>query len=164
MDGNDETRDQKVLHRPEETEPVIIEPNTTAPQDSDFSSDQYSWFTNRTRPFQSLLEILKEKQGTRKAAKSEKPKIKVNTRSVLQDLRKGLDDQVIMEKYSLSLRQLQKLYRKMIKSGMLTPMEVSDRLCVTTSQIANTFKQAAQLIENHEAWDSRVPCEREPGE
>lgn len=156
--------DRTVLYRPEETEPVIIEPNGPVPRDSDLFSDQPCWFTSRTRPFQSLLDVLKEKQGARRSAKSEKHKIKINTGSVLRDLGKGLDDQIIMEKYSLSLRQLQKLYRKMIKSGMLTPMEVSDRLCVTTSQIANAFRQAEQLIQEHEAGRAPGPVEQETGE
>jgi hypothetical protein len=154
MDENHQTPDQNPDHWRSEEAQVIIEPKASAAGDPDFVSDQRAWFTKGARPFESLVEILKEKRGARPRSKSEKPKIQVNTRTILQDLRQGLDDQVIMEKHSLSLRQLQKLYRKMIKSGLLTPMEISNRLCVTTSQIANTFRQAADLIQEHSTRES----------
>lgn len=121
-------------------EPKIIDPGAT-------QDNRRTWFKRSAKPLQTLLENLRRRQGAKIKSKTEKPKIKVNTNAALQDLRNGMDDNSLMEKYGLTLRQLQRLYRKMIKSGMLTPMEVSDRLCVTTSQIEKAFKQAAQLLE-----------------
>ncbi len=150
---NRDKPDTNQLENPGELK--IIDPLDTSLSSEGEAQDRRAWFKRSAKPLQKLLENFRNKQGAKKKGKDEKPrgekpKIKVNTNSVLKDLRNGMDDNSLMEKHGLTLRQLQRLYRKMIKSGMLTPMEVSDRLCVTTSQIEKAFKQAAELLEEQD--------------
>jgi hypothetical protein len=67
--------------------------------------------------------------------KMTKPKKMIGARQVLEDISNGLDDDALMVKYALSFRQLQRLYRKMILGGYITPNALAGRLCVTTSQV-----------------------------
>jgi hypothetical protein len=68
-----------------------------------------------------------------------KPKIRIDAREVLRDLRSGLDDQELMTKFSLSYRQLQRLFRKLILADLISPLELASRLCVTESQVTETL-------------------------
>lgn len=70
-----------------------------------------------------------------------KPVVKISAKSVLDDIRAGLDDEGFMKKYSLSERQLQRLFRKMIAEGFVTPLELAERLCVTESQVTEAIDQ-----------------------
>jgi len=76
-----------------------------------------------------------------------KPKLMISAKDVLDDLRSGLDDEGFMRKYGLSYRQLQNLFRKMIKAGLVTPMELAERLCVTQSQVTEALKQVNKALE-----------------
>lgn len=68
-----------------------------------------------------------------------KPVVKISANEVLNDIRSGVDDQSLMAKYNLSYRQLQGLFRKMIKAGYVTPLELAKRLCVTESQVTEVL-------------------------
>jgi|GEM_PF-1809738 len=68
-----------------------------------------------------------------------KPKISISAQEVLNDLTSGLDDQGFMIKYELNYRQLQRLFRKMIQAGYVSPLELAERLCVTQSQVTEAF-------------------------
>jgi hypothetical protein len=71
-------------------------------------------------------------------------KIQINPKQVLEDLRSGLDDQGFMLKYELTYRQLQNLFRKMIKGGYISASELASRLCVTKSQIMKALSLAGK--------------------
>ena len=68
-----------------------------------------------------------------------KPKIRIDAREVLRDLRSGMEDQELMTKFSLSYRQLQRLFRKLILADLISPLELASRLCVTESQVTETL-------------------------
>ncbi len=70
-----------------------------------------------------------------------KSAIKISAKSVLDDIHAGLDDEGFKQKYSLSERQLQRLFRKMIAEGFVTPLEIAERLCVTESQVTEAIDQ-----------------------
>ena len=70
-----------------------------------------------------------------------KPVVKISAKSVLDDIRAGLDDDGFKRKYNLSERQLQRLFRKMIAEGFVTPLELAERLCVTESQVTEAIDQ-----------------------
>ncbi len=80
-----------------------------------------------------------------KARKSQ-PKIKINAREIVTDIKAGMDDDGIMIKYDLSQRQLQRLFRKIIGAGYLSASELAARLSVTKSQVAEAFMQLRQEI------------------
>ena len=59
--------------------------------------------------------------------RSKQPKIQISAQQVLEDIKSGLDDEALMKKYNLTSRQLQRLFRKVIAAGLLTPVELADR-------------------------------------
>lgn len=75
-----------------------------------------------------------------------KGKPKISAKEVLDDLRSGMDDEGFMLKYKLSYRQLQDLFRKLIKAGFVTPIELAERLCVTSSQVTEVIKQVEKAV------------------
>jgi hypothetical protein len=79
-------------------------------------------------------------------AEHSKAKRKINARQVLNDINSGVDDHGLMTKYNLSARQLQSIFRQIISAGLATPMELSDRLSVTKSQVTEAFAEMGQAI------------------
>jgi len=76
-----------------------------------------------------------------------KTKITISAREVLTDLKSGLDDEGFMIKYNLTYRQLQRLFRKMIQSGFVTPLELAQRLCVTHSQVTEALREVKDAVD-----------------
>lgn len=75
-----------------------------------------------------------------------KATLQIKASEVLKDLRSGLSDEAFMAKYHLTYRQLQRLFRKMIQAGFVSPIEVAQRLCVTESQITEAFEEMEKTI------------------
>lgn len=71
---------------------------------------------------------------------------RISAREVLGAIRSGMDDQSLMIKYDLSYRQLQRLFRKMIGAGYVTPLEMAQRLCITESQVTEVMDLAHRAI------------------
>ena len=63
------------------------------------------------------------------------PKTEVRAREALHDIRAGLDDFELMEKYRLTDKGLQSLFRKLIAAGLLSPLEIDDRQSPLVSTI-----------------------------
>ncbi len=76
-----------------------------------------------------------------------KPVLKISVKQVLEDIRSGMDDEELMKKYSLSNRQVQRLFRKMIAEGFISPMELANRLCVTKSQVTEAIDQMKRAVD-----------------
>ncbi len=76
-----------------------------------------------------------------------KPRLTISVREVLEDLRAGMDEEVFMIKYSLTYRQLQRLFRKLITGGFVNPLELAERLCVTQSQVTEALEQVKKTID-----------------
>lgn len=76
-----------------------------------------------------------------------KPVLKISVKQVLRDIRSGMDDEELMKKYNLSNRQVQRLFRKMIAEGFVSPMELANRLCVTKSQVTEAIDQMKKAID-----------------
>ena len=76
-----------------------------------------------------------------------KPVLKIFVKQVLQDIRSGMDDEELMKKYNLSNRQVQRLFRKMIAEGFVSPMELAKRLCVTKSQVTEAIDQMKRAVD-----------------
>ncbi|MFH1114453.1 MAG: hypothetical protein V1792_11075 [Pseudomonadota bacterium] len=75
-----------------------------------------------------------------------KPTVKISAKEVLKDIRSGLEDNEFMLKYNLTYRQLQRLFRKMIKAGYVSPLELAQRLCVTESQVTDVMRLVSRSI------------------
>jgi hypothetical protein len=78
-----------------------------------------------------------------KKTAASRPKKQIVAEEVVRDIRAGMDDEFLKEKYSLTNRQLQRLYRKIIAGRYMTVTDLADRLSVTQSQITEAFEQAA---------------------
>lgn len=55
------------------------------------------------------------------------PKRRINGRDFVRDLRAGLSDGELMEKYDLSSRMLQSVFRKLINARAITPADIYER-------------------------------------
>jgi hypothetical protein len=54
-------------------------------------------------------------------------KIGIRANEALNDIRSGLDDEALMDKYGLSVKGLYLLFRKLVSAGVLDPSEVMGR-------------------------------------
>lgn len=84
-----------------------------------------------------------------KAARTQ-PTREIDGRQFLADIKSGTADDILMSKYSLSARQLQALFRELITAGVFTPLELSDRLAVTKSQVWEAFVEVGRAVEEIE--------------
>ncbi len=74
------------------------------------------------------------------------PRKKISAQEFLKDLRANMDDAALIGKYCLNGKQLQNAFRKLIKLGLATPLELSQRLSITKSQVADAFKEMGKAI------------------
>ncbi len=80
-------------------------------------------------------------------ASGTKPAREIDGRQFLADVRSGLDDDILMGKYNVSARQLQALFRELIAAGAFTPLELSNRLAITKSQVAEAFQEMGRAVQ-----------------
>ena len=71
---------------------------------------------------------------------------RISARQILTDLRSGLNDEELMAKYDLVPRQLQSVFRQLISAVLMTPMELSNRLSITKSQVREAFVEMGKAI------------------
>lgn len=71
---------------------------------------------------------------------------KVKAQELLRDVQANLDDDALMEKYVLTRRELQSALRQLIRLGLATPLELSKRLSITESQVAEAFEEMGKAI------------------
>ena len=57
-----------------------------------------------------------------------KPKIRISTREVLKDIRAGSTDLMLMNKYGLSVRNLQRLFDRLVSAGSIEQAEIDRRV------------------------------------
>lgn len=82
----------------------------------------------------------------RQKQQNAKTRRKINARQVLADIRSGMDDEQLMIKYDLQPRQLQNVLRQIINAGLATPLEMSNRLSITKSQVRDAFIEMGKAI------------------
>lgn len=81
------------------------------------------------------------KSGRRLGQIQVKQKRKISARELLLDIRAGLSDQELIEKYHLTHEGLQYLIRRLVEAGMLTQMELYARSCLSESDVTRAFGQ-----------------------
>ena len=67
------------------------------------------------------------------------PKRKTKAKSFVKDLREGMGDRQLMEKYVLSSNQLRRVFRRLIDGGALDEMELYMRTSLSDSSISKAF-------------------------
>jgi hypothetical protein len=70
----------------------------------------------------------------------------IKAQEFLKDVKAGMGDDALMAKYLLTHRGLQSALRQLIKLGLATPLELSNRLSITTSQIREAFVEMGKAI------------------
>ena len=68
----------------------------------------------------------------------------------MKDLRSGLDDGEIMEKYQLSPIQLENVFGKLVDADFITVVELHERARLSESQVTRAFVEAQRAIDELE--------------
>jgi hypothetical protein len=78
-------------------------------------------------------------------------KRKIKAKAFVRDLRNGMDDKELMEKYSLSKNQLHKVLHRLVDAGAIDEMELFMRTSLSDSTITKAFvatQRAVQELDN----------------
>ncbi len=89
----------------------------------------------------TALDIIAKERG----AKFRK-QIEIKAKQFLVDIRSGMDDEALMIRYNLLPRQLQSVFRRIIDAGLITPLELSNRLQITKSQVREAFVEMGKAV------------------
>lgn len=73
-------------------------------------------------------------------------KRKLKAQEFLKDVKQGMSDNELMGKYLLSRRALQSALRQLIELRLATPLELSNRLSITKSQVREAFVEMGKAI------------------
>jgi hypothetical protein len=86
-------------------------------------------------------------------------KRKIKAKPFIRDLRNGMSDRELMEKYALSESQLHKLFHKLVDSGAIDEMEFFIRTSLSDSTITRAFvdTQCAMEEMGHKAETTSLP-------
>ncbi len=82
----------------------------------------------------------------KQSAEQSKDRRKINAKLFLADIRCGMDDDALMIKYDLLPRHLQNAFRQIINAGLITPLELSNRLKITKSQVREAFVEMGKAV------------------
>lgn len=66
-------------------------------------------------------------------------KRKISAKRIIEDMRAGLNDEDLIEKYRLKPRTLQYIFRKMVQAGLMTDLEFYERSRLTESDVFRAF-------------------------
>jgi hypothetical protein len=67
-------------------------------------------------------------------------KIRIKGREILEDIRSGVDDAGLMQKYGLSAKGILQIMGKLVSSGLLEPGELAQRKSLAKTVFLQTFK------------------------
>jgi hypothetical protein len=82
----------------------------------------------------------------KKLAQESKNRIKINAKQFLVDIWSGMEDEALMVKYNLLPRHLQSAFRQIISAGLITPLELANRLKITKSQVQEAFVEMGKAV------------------
>ncbi len=75
------------------------------------------------------------------------PKRKIKAKPFVRDLRNGMGDRELMEKYTLSESQLHKVFQKLVDAGAIDEMELFMRTSLSDSTITRAFVDIQRPVE-----------------
>ncbi len=86
-------------------------------------------------------------------------KRKINAKQAVRDIRLGLSDSEMMEKYELSSRGLQSLFEKLIEEGLVDPRDVDERVPLHSRTVAvDLYRCPACGMPQFEPFDVCPQC------
>lgn len=74
----------------------------------------------------------------------------ISAKDLLKDIRSGLDDGQLMEKYQLSPVQLENIFGKLVDADFITVVELHERARLSESQVTRAFVDAQRAIDELE--------------
>jgi hypothetical protein len=77
-------------------------------------------------------------------------KRKIKAKPFMRDLRNGMDDKELMERYAISESQLHKLFRKLVDAGAIDEMELFMRTSLSDSTMTRAFVDTIKESDNLE--------------
>ncbi|MBI4965000.1 MAG: hypothetical protein HY913_17125 [Desulfomonile tiedjei] len=72
---------------------------------------------------------------------------KIDAKRFVTDIKSGMEDESLMIRYTLTPRELQTCFRKVIEAGLMGPLELGNRLTITRSQVREAFVEMGKAIE-----------------
>jgi hypothetical protein len=84
-------------------------------------------------------------------------KRKLKAAPFIRDLRDGVGDEQLMEKYSLSPSQLEKAFRKLVDAGAIAEMELFMRSSISDSTVTKAFIESQRAISELDAPEEALP-------
>lgn len=108
----------------------------------DFLQEKYAIFGKKFFIYKAAVKdfLAKEKE------KDVKGQRKISAKQFIKDVRDQMDDDGLMIKYNLTTRQLQSLFRQLIEAGLFTPLQLSNRLKITKSQVTEAFAEMGKAV------------------
>jgi hypothetical protein len=93
-------------------------------------------------------------------------KRRIKAKPFVRDLRKGMSDRELMEKYILSESQLHNLLRKLVDAGAIDEMELFMRTYLAEGFLTKTFKGAQCAMEEmgHTKETTSLPDPKSPSD
>ena len=88
------------------------------------------------------------------------PKRKVSAKEIVQDIRAGMDDSSLMEKYEISYQALRKVFGKLVDAQMLTQSEIDQRNSLSKEKEESRSSKDGEDL--HEAAISQFNLDEEP--
>jgi hypothetical protein len=74
-------------------------------------------------------------------------KRKIVARELVKDIRSGMDDDALMNKYQLSAQNLDQLFRKLVEVDFISVIELQERARLSDSQETRAFVEAQKAID-----------------
>jgi len=71
----------------------------------------------------------------------------INAKEFVGDVRSGVDDAGLLQKYGLTELQLQQVFDKLIQADFITVLELHERAKVSDTQITRAFLEAQKAID-----------------
>ena len=85
------------------------------------------------------------------------PKRKIKVKPFVKDLRAGMGDKELMEKYAVSEGQLHKVFQRLVDAGVIDEMELFMRTSLSDSTITKAFVEAQCAVEKLDNLEEITP-------
>jgi hypothetical protein len=73
-------------------------------------------------------------------------KRKIKATAMVHDIREGLSDSQLIEKYGLTSRGLQYIFRRLVQAGLMTDLEFFERSKLTESDLFRAFSDHSSEV------------------
>ena len=74
------------------------------------------------------------------------PKRKIKAKKIARDVKDGMGDYELMDKYRLSREKLDEVLRRLVEAGWITEMQLFERSTLTDSAISKAFDEARAAL------------------